>query len=337
MDSTIYATQSNGTPLTNQRDFAYGRIRNGSTLPTDHWFTGQQVSSDNGLYYYGARYYDPEIGQFISPDSLVPDATNVVDYNRYMYARGNPIRYNDPSGHCATNQDGSRAESDAQCWQIANIIGTIWDQHPHYWEQRFKVSNANWQEKVAAAQQFDTRYMNSELGLYLNSSSFRADNGFASASYTPNPMGPQPFDLPHVTAPDCNKVDCTSLLINNTIVGLDKVSVYAASGVVGAQSVAFGCAAAGFLPCVGAAEGVDGTLGTVSTVASVAGTGLTAVQVVRNKAPAKDLAVSLTSTLLGAQGSSYLGNAGASDEMAKLAGAATGFGASLLQYQYDTK
>ncbi|CAN5372502.1 hypothetical protein BH10CHL1_BH10CHL1_37360 [soil metagenome] len=99
VDSTIYAIQSNGTPLTDQRYFAYGRIRNGDTLPTDHWFTGQQVSSDNGLYYYGARYYDPEIGQFISPDSLVPDATNVFDYNRYMYARGNPIKYTDPTGH----------------------------------------------------------------------------------------------------------------------------------------------------------------------------------------------------------------------------------------------
>jgi len=46
-----------------------------------------------------ARYYDPQIGQFISPDTLVPDATNVFDYNRYMYARGNPMKYTDPTGH----------------------------------------------------------------------------------------------------------------------------------------------------------------------------------------------------------------------------------------------
>jgi len=30
----------------------------------------------------------------------VPDAEVVADYNRFMYARGNPLRYNDPSGHC---------------------------------------------------------------------------------------------------------------------------------------------------------------------------------------------------------------------------------------------
>jgi pimeloyl-ACP methyl ester carboxylesterase len=39
------------------------------------------------------------LGQFISPDTLVPDPTNVMDYNRYAYARGNPLKYNDPTGH----------------------------------------------------------------------------------------------------------------------------------------------------------------------------------------------------------------------------------------------
>jgi hypothetical protein len=40
------------------------------------------------LYYYGARYYDPQIGLFLSADTLVPDAGVLFDYNRYMYFRG---------------------------------------------------------------------------------------------------------------------------------------------------------------------------------------------------------------------------------------------------------
>ena len=50
------------------------------------------------MLYYNARYYDPALGTFISPDSLVPDAGMVVDYNRFLYARGNPLKYSDPSG-----------------------------------------------------------------------------------------------------------------------------------------------------------------------------------------------------------------------------------------------
>ncbi|HRW06409.1 MAG TPA: RHS repeat-associated core domain-containing protein, partial [Caldilineaceae bacterium] len=50
--------------------------------------------------YYQARYYDPAVGQFLSPDSMVPDPTVLIDYNRYAYARANPLKYNDPTGHC---------------------------------------------------------------------------------------------------------------------------------------------------------------------------------------------------------------------------------------------
>jgi hypothetical protein len=52
------------------------------------------------LLYYNARYYDPSLGTFISPDTLVPDPGLVLDYNRYMYVRGNPLRYTDHTGHC---------------------------------------------------------------------------------------------------------------------------------------------------------------------------------------------------------------------------------------------
>jgi hypothetical protein len=37
--------------------------------------------------------------QWSSPDTLIPDPYNPLDWNRYLYARGNPLRYNDPSGH----------------------------------------------------------------------------------------------------------------------------------------------------------------------------------------------------------------------------------------------
>jgi hypothetical protein len=43
---------------------------------------------------------------FVSPDTLVPDQYNPLKWNRYLYARANPIRFNDPSGHVvACDQD----------------------------------------------------------------------------------------------------------------------------------------------------------------------------------------------------------------------------------------
>ena len=51
------------------------------------------------LYYYGARWYDPWLGQFTQPDSLVPDPLNPIALNRYAYAYNSPLVYTDPSGH----------------------------------------------------------------------------------------------------------------------------------------------------------------------------------------------------------------------------------------------
>ncbi|MCB0184366.1 MAG: RHS repeat-associated core domain-containing protein, partial [Caldilineaceae bacterium] len=112
LGSTVLTTSSaNAT----QTYYAYGRLRNYSgSFPTRHQFTGQYID-DTGLYYYGARYYDREIGAFISPDTLVPDATNLFDYNRYMYVRGRVLNMNDPTGHysnCTMDAGGSMACAD---------------------------------------------------------------------------------------------------------------------------------------------------------------------------------------------------------------------------------
>ena len=61
-------------------------------------FTGQRLDS-TGLYYYGARYYDPHIGRFISPDTIVPQPFNPQSLNRYSYCLNNPLKYIDPTGH----------------------------------------------------------------------------------------------------------------------------------------------------------------------------------------------------------------------------------------------
>src|SRR4030043_2366249 len=55
-------------------------------------FTNQQYDKESGLYYYNARYYDPHLGSFITPD---PAMDNL---NHYAYASANPIKYSDPTG-----------------------------------------------------------------------------------------------------------------------------------------------------------------------------------------------------------------------------------------------
>jgi RHS repeat-associated protein len=71
-----------------------------SVTATAYGFTDQERDRSTGFYNYDARQYDPEASRFISPDSLLPDPYDPQQLNRYAYARNNPLKYVDPSGHC---------------------------------------------------------------------------------------------------------------------------------------------------------------------------------------------------------------------------------------------
>lgn len=58
-----------------------------------------------------ARYFMPEIGRFVSPDTIVPDPSNPQSYNRYSYGFNNPVKYVDPSGHCGAEAAASGDDS----------------------------------------------------------------------------------------------------------------------------------------------------------------------------------------------------------------------------------
>ncbi|MFD3259540.1 RHS repeat-associated core domain-containing protein [Paenibacillus lentus] len=74
-----------------------------STQPSDRLavnfgYTGYP-NEGNGLYFAQARYYNPEIGRFVSEDTYEGSISNPLSLNWYVYVENNPLRYVDPSGH----------------------------------------------------------------------------------------------------------------------------------------------------------------------------------------------------------------------------------------------
>ncbi|HSH04337.1 MAG TPA: RHS repeat-associated core domain-containing protein [Anaerolineae bacterium] len=104
---TVVAMSNDGDIVTGTtaRYFPFGQFRTEPTADlTNHGYTGHRhnnlADNDLGLIYMNARYYLPEIGRFISADSIVPKFENPQTHNRYSYVFNNPVFYNDPSGHC---------------------------------------------------------------------------------------------------------------------------------------------------------------------------------------------------------------------------------------------
>ena len=92
----------------------------GHKVKQPYTFTGREWDKEIELYYYRARYYDPEVGRFISFDPLlrkmgqliqkhscgksfgIPSFESLIrqpeSLNSFVYTTNNPVNYKDPSG-----------------------------------------------------------------------------------------------------------------------------------------------------------------------------------------------------------------------------------------------
>ena len=60
----------------------------------------EEYDAETGFYYVSSRYYDPEIGRFISADGEISGiGGNVLGYNLFAYCFNNPVNYSDPTGN----------------------------------------------------------------------------------------------------------------------------------------------------------------------------------------------------------------------------------------------
>jgi RHS repeat-associated protein len=61
-------------------------------------YNSQELDRETGFYFYNARHYDPEVGRFVTADSVVDGEYSTQGWNRFAYVKGNPIIYKDPTG-----------------------------------------------------------------------------------------------------------------------------------------------------------------------------------------------------------------------------------------------
>jgi len=96
--SVRMTTDSNGSVLGQQGHFPFGESWYSSNGSSEWVFTTYQHNQETGLEYALARYYDPRTAAFCSADPVSGDPSDPESWNRYVYARDNPINLTDPSG-----------------------------------------------------------------------------------------------------------------------------------------------------------------------------------------------------------------------------------------------
>ncbi len=129
LGSSSFITDDYGAVYQELEYFPYGETwveEGGSGQMPMYRFTGKELDPETGLYYYGARYFDPVLSRWISADPILekylPNVNdtrqteqkdwkperdlpgiggvfNPINMNMYSYAGSNPIKFVDPDGN----------------------------------------------------------------------------------------------------------------------------------------------------------------------------------------------------------------------------------------------
>ncbi len=98
LGSSNYVTDVSGEVYQHMEYFPFGETfveERTDAEYTNYLFNGKEFDEEIGLYYYGARYYDPRTSVWQSVD---PMAEKYIYQSSYIYCSNNPLNRIDPDG-----------------------------------------------------------------------------------------------------------------------------------------------------------------------------------------------------------------------------------------------
>jgi len=99
-----------------------------NTTNEKYKFTGQERDYDTGMDYMHFRYYASSMGRFLKPDNLIGNIANPQSWNLYSYVNGNPVNFNDPTGHdCKAGSTKQVLFGQGGALGLSDAYGGMWE------------------------------------------------------------------------------------------------------------------------------------------------------------------------------------------------------------------
>ena len=145
LGTSNYITDTQGKLFEHLEYFPFGETwveESTNTQRTPYLFTGKELDEETGLYYFGARYYDPRTSVWQSGDPIIgkylpsrkqPDKGlagmggifNSLNLAMYGYSHQNPVKFMDPNG-----EEPNKAQAGVAA-DLVTIVRTFEQQNPN--------------------------------------------------------------------------------------------------------------------------------------------------------------------------------------------------------------
>jgi RHS repeat-associated protein len=99
LGSVVALTDETGADVCQWKYDEYGNLLQDCPALNHYTYTGQEYDAETGLLHFFARYYDAEVGVWVSQDSYRGADLNPLTRHRYMFALGNPVTFTDFAGY----------------------------------------------------------------------------------------------------------------------------------------------------------------------------------------------------------------------------------------------
>ena len=125
LGSSSYITNLDGEVSQHIEYVPFGEVfieERNNTWNTPYLFNAKEFDEETGMYYYGARYYEPRLSLWMSVD---PKAADAPDWTSYRFCFNNPIRYTDPDGRWEWSAAGNlKSQKGDNSYTLAKFLGT---------------------------------------------------------------------------------------------------------------------------------------------------------------------------------------------------------------------
>ncbi|MHC9086274.1 RHS repeat domain-containing protein [Luteimonas sp. RIT-PG2_3] len=102
----------------------YGRVGNRAARD-GVGYTGHVEDAATSLTYMQQRYYDPQIGLFLSVDPVTAYSNPVGQFHRYRYANNNPYKFTDPDGRAVSCDENRCTGTSHSILEVVVDYGTV--------------------------------------------------------------------------------------------------------------------------------------------------------------------------------------------------------------------